>query len=185
MRTSAWIEIDKFDKRLDDVILLFDKAGFRSDQARGRDGKWVAEGGGGGSTPKQSKPRRRVTDETVRRRESARLRRLDSVRREASQALDEAKRFRVPGYDTTKVKEIAVRLRSSQEDLKRSLSRAGDALKGIHSASVWWGLAVDSMVTLAAINIAGSIHPLAGVAASIWGIGYMAYQIYRAVKGTY
>lgn len=52
MRTSAWIEVDRFSKKLGQTILAFDKAGYKDDQPRvpkgsASGGQWTSGGGGG------------------------------------------------------------------------------------------------------------------------------------------
>lgn len=189
MRTSTWNEYDRFSKNLDRVIEFFDKAGGNPyHDERGR----FASGPGGGAgaktkPPKQSRPKS-VTDETIRRRERARLAALRKqaavAREEATKALEEIqKHAQDKNALSERVASSIDKAKAAQQNLKDVLKRTGDSVGSLRSAGAWFDLAISAMITSAMVSAAGAIHPVLGGLGVIMQIGYLSYKTYKAIRG--
>lgn len=186
---------------------------YRSDQPRGGDGRWsggggVSEGRAKGSKGKskaasrrealdsldraRSKALDRTSDATLKRRAAKRKREIEAAQKQAHDALDKVKEaLKKPEVRDSmeRINEALKNARDRQQQVNDSLRKESDAtMRELNKASLWMGvavLAIEAALLSYAIEFAGKIHPAAGVAAGVFGLGYLAKQTFDLIRGRY
>jgi hypothetical protein len=167
---------------------------YRDDQARGSDGRWSGGGGSGASEgrAKGGKPRKTgVSDATVKRRAAKARKELEAAAKQSRDALEKAKttlKKPQPNPDSLE------RIRRALEDAKNRQQQANDqlrkepeeVLKGLRTTSIMLGIgqiALEVAILSQAVQFAGAVHPLAGVAVALGGLAYITYDAFQLLRG--